>query len=171
MKTIRYAVFLFATFFVIHSSPAHAQIAIYDTVGGGTFNSAPNNLGVHHVIGAYISNGFARHTISVGGDFRASLMGRDGYHYNTFAVGPRISFNPHVIRLHPYAEGLVGLANYKGGKNASSSNHLSYQIVGGMDATIFPHFDWRVVDLSYNATTGQDLRSFTAATGIVFRFR
>lgn len=170
MKSIRSLVLFFAALLLIAPSALQAQIAVYGTVGGGSFNSAPVTLGYGGIAGIYKSSGYGLHTISVGGDLRGSFMGRDGFHYNTFAAGPRISVNPHVIPLHPYVEGLVGFANYNGGRGTSSVNHFNYQVVGGLDATILPRIDWRVVDIAYSVAAGQNLRATTFSTGLVVRF-
>lgn len=166
----RYTYLLFAALLLVAPAALRAQIAAYGAVGGAAFNKAPVDLGYGAIVGVYKASGHALHTVSVGGDLRGSFMGRNGFHYNTFAVGPRVAFNPHVIPLHPYVEGLIGLANYNSGKNTSSSNHFNYQVVGGLDATILPRIDWRVVDIAYSAVTNQDVRATTFSTGLVVRF-
>lgn len=165
----RYTLILFAVLLLVVPAALHAQIAAYGTVGGAAFGNAPVNLGYGGMVGVYKASGHVLHTVSVGGDLRGSFMGRDGFHFNTFAVGPRVSFNPHVIPLHPYVEGLIGLGNYNRGKNTSSSNHFNYQVVGGLDATILPRIDWRVVDIAYSAVTSNSVRTTTFSTGLVVR--
>jgi len=145
----------------------HAQIGVYGAVSGASFSNAPKDLGYGGMVGAYKTTG---HFIGTGLDLRGTFVGRDGFHYNTYAIGPRVSFRPRVLPLTPYVEGLIGLANYNGGKNTSSSNHFNYQVVGGLDATIIPRIDWRIVDVGYSATTAsQSIKTVTFATGLVIR--
>jgi hypothetical protein len=160
---------LFLAALLLAPAALHAQFAVYGEVGGAAMHNAPIDLGFGPIVGVYKQTGYAVHTVSAGLDLRGSFMGRSGFHYNTVAVGPRISFSSHVLPLHPYVEGLLGIANYNGGSHTSSVTHFNYQVVGGLDTTILPHVDWRVVDISYSAAAGQDIHATTFATGFVFR--
>jgi hypothetical protein len=148
-------------------SALHAQIGLYGTLSGASFSNAPKDLGYGGMVGAYKTTG---HFIGTGLDLRGTFVGRDGFHYYTYAIGPRVSFKPRVLPLTPYVEGLIGLANYNSGKNTSSTNHFNYQIVGGLDATILPHIDWRLIDVGYSSTTAnQSIKTVTYSTGLVIR--
>jgi hypothetical protein len=60
--------------------------------------------------------------------------------------------------------------------NASSTN-LEYRIAGGLDYTLLPHLDWRVVevgrgslvDYSFGSGQNQTVSLYTFSTGLVFR--
>jgi hypothetical protein len=166
----RYSLLLLAVFLLLAPAALHAQIAVYGEVGG-----APEAKGLGTdfqygpIVGIYKSSSYGLHTVSAGLDLRGSFMNRNGFHYYTGAIGPRIAFNPHVLPLHPYVEGLVGIASYNSGKGTSTSTHFNYQVVGGLDATILPRIDWRVVDIAYSAVPGQDIHATTLATGLVVR--
>ena len=165
-RTHFFSLFLLAVL-AIASSALHAQIGVYGTLSGASFSNAPKDLGYGGIVGAYKTTG---HVIGTGLDLRGTFVGRDGFRYNTYAIGPRISFRPRVLPLTPYVEGLIGLANYNNGKNTSSSNHFNYQILGGLDATILPHIDWRLIDVGYSSTTAsQSIRTVTYSTGLVIR--
>jgi hypothetical protein len=61
----------------------------------------------------------------------------------------------------------------------ASSTNMEYRIAGGVDYSLLPHVDWRVIEvgggsiLNYNIGTGtQQGNSLTTySTGIVFRVR
>jgi hypothetical protein len=162
----RYSLLLLAVFLLLAPAALHAQIGVYGAFTGASFSNAPNDIGYGGMVGAYKQSG---HVIGTGLDLRGTFVGRDGFHYNTFAVGPRIAFKPRVIPLTPYVEGLIGLANYNSGKNTSSTNHLNYQVLGGLDATVLPRIDWRVVDVAYSGVASQSVKAVTFSTGLVIR--
>lgn len=147
-----------------------AQFAIYGAGSGATFYNSETNLGYGGLAGIYKQTSHALHRISVGADLRGTFVVREGFHYYTGAAGPRIAFHFPVLPLSPYLEGLVGVADFNTGRGTDSSTHFNYQGVGGLDATILPHIDWRVVDLTYSGVTGESLKAFTFSTGIVIRF-
>jgi hypothetical protein len=145
----------------------HAQIGIYGAVSGASFSHSPVDLGYGGMVGAYKTTG---HVIATGLDLRGTFVGRDGFRFNTYAIGPRIAFRPRVLPLTPYVEGLIGLANYNSGRNTNSTNHFNYQIVGGLDTTIVPRIDWRMFDIAYSTTTATNsTRAITFSTGLVIR--
>lgn len=166
MKRFGFALLLLVAMFVSASAVASAQIALYGAATGSSFSNAPDDIGYGGMVGAYKQSG---HFIGTGLDLRGTFVGRNGFRYNTFAVGPRVAFKPRVIPLMPYVEGLVGLANYNSGKNTGSTNHLNYQVVGGLDATILPRIDWRVVDVAYSGVASQSIKAVTFSTGLVIR--
>jgi hypothetical protein len=163
-----YSLFLLA---VLVAAPTglHAQIGIYAAGTGASLRNAGTDWGYGGLVGVYKQSGYAASIINIGGDLRGSFVSRNGFHYYTGAVGPRIAFKPHVIPLDPYIEGLVGVASYNTGSGTSTSTHFNYQVVGGLDATIFPHLDWRVIDVAYSGVSGQDIKATTFSTGLVFR--
>jgi hypothetical protein len=147
-----------------------AQLAIYGAGSGATFSNADTNVGYGGLAGIYKQTSHALHRISVGADLHGTFVGREGFHYYTGAAGPRIAFHFPVLPLSPYVEGLVGAANFNAGRGTNSSTHFNYQAVGGLDATILPHIDWRVIDLTYSGVASESISAFTFSTGIVIRF-
>jgi hypothetical protein len=168
MKHLRCLILLFAaTLFA--PAALHAQIGIYAAATGASLSNAGTSWGYGPLVGLYTQSGHGANTVNLGADLRGSFISRDGFHYYTGAIGPRIAIQPHVIPLKPYIEGLIGIASYNSGTGTASSTHLNYQVVGGLDATIFPHLDWRVVDVAYSGVANQSIKAVTFSTGLVLR--
>lgn len=157
--------FAAAIFLVFSCSASHAQTAVYGGFSGAAMNSAPSSTTYGGLVGLYAQSG---HYAYFGGDFRGTFLSHNGFHYYTGAVGPRLAFKPPVLPLRPYVEGLAGVASYNSGKNTSSSTHLNYQAVVGMDWTLLPHIDWRVIEYAYSGTTGS-VKANIFTTGLAIR--
>jgi hypothetical protein len=88
--------------------------------------------------------------------------------------GPRVAFTLPFFPLKPYVEVLGGFSRYNSVGSGNTNTDVNYRWVGGLDATIIPHIDWRVVDYSYTGgginDNGVDLHPQTLSTGIVLRF-
>ena len=151
-----------------------AQLGLY---GGFTRLNlgVPNNSGIvlyGGTAGAYLASGqFA--ILNIGVDVRASSARSGGTSFTSGAIGPRVGLNLHVIPLHPYVEATAGLGslNYKGG-SPSNVTRFAYQVLGGVDFTVFPRIDWRIVELSYGGFTLPNSNSYhptTLTTAIVLR--
>lgn len=158
---------LFAVLFsILFAGTACAQIAVYAGASGAPINGTGTSSAFGALVGVYAQKGML---LSIGGDARASFLTRNGFQYFTGAVGPRVAFRMPVLPLRPYVEGLVGVANYNNGSNSSSSTHLNYQVVGGLDATILPHIDWRVIEFDYSAVANSSVNAKIFTTGLVIR--
>lgn len=143
----------------------HAQIGIYGGFSGAKITSGPETGSYGALIGMYAQSGHYAH---FGGDFRGSILSRNGFNYNTFSVGPRLALKPPVLPLRPYVEGLVGGAWYNNGSGTSSDSHVGYHFVAGVDWTLYPHIDWRVLDYDYSGNTGS-IKAHILSTGLVVR--
>lgn len=141
---------------------AKAQIGVYAGFSGAHFNST-TVLGP--LVGVYAQRGAL---LMLGGDVRGSFLNRNGQQFNTGAIGPRLALHPVGLPIKPYVEALIGIASTNTG-SSSSTTHLNYQILGGIDATLLPHLDWRVIEFDYSALTGRSLNANILTTGIVFR--
>lgn len=162
--------FLFVALFclLLAPSPVRAQIAVYAGYSGASINGGGTDWAYGPLFGAYKQTGYAANTVSIGGDLRASFLSRNNFHYYTGAAGPRISFKAPILPFRPYVEGLVGVGNVQtDGRN--SNNHFNYQVLGGLDMTVFPRLDWRVVEFDYSAVSGQSVNAKTLTTGLVLR--
>ncbi len=148
------------------SPPGHAQTAIYGGFSGASVNSGPEGSSYGALVGLYAQSG---HYAYFGGDFRGSILSHNGFNFYSGSVGPRLAFKPPILPLRPYIEGLVGVANYNTGRNTSSGTHLNYHVVAGVDWTLVPHIDWRVIDYDYSGTTGP-VSANIFSTGLVVRF-
>ncbi len=86
-------------------------------------------------------------------------------------LGPRIALHPKIVPLNPYAEFLFGAGHFSYGNNSPSTTQFDWRVLGGLDKTLLPHLDWRVIEVSYgqlNTYSGR-LRPVTFSTGIVLR--
>ncbi|QNI37059.1 hypothetical protein [Edaphobacter albus] len=158
---------LFALLFLVPFA-LHAQIGVYAGFSGAPVSGAGTNTAYGAQVGIYKQTGYAMNLISVGGDLRGTFLNHDGFHYYTGAVGPRIAFKAPILPLRPYVEGLVGVGNVQYSSN-NSSTHFNYQVAGGLDMTIIPRLDWRVVEFDYSALTGQSVNAKILTTGLVLR--
>jgi hypothetical protein len=173
-RCLRLSCVLFALLLVAAGSPkAQAQVGLYGQFSAARFNNIPNTntWGYGGGFGLYGDFGkfpFAR----VGADIRFQFI-RPASNTTLFStlVGPRLDFRPKVIPLNPYAEFLFGAGHFTYGNNAPATTQFDWRALGGVDKTILPHVDWRVVEVSYgqlNTYSGR-LRPVTLSTGIVLR--
>ena len=132
---------------------AEAQIAAYGGFSGAAVSGGSTPSAWGGLVGVYAQK---RHfiVVSAGGDLRASFLKRNGFHYNTGAIGPRLAFRIPIVPLRPYVEGLVGVAHYNVGAGSSNGTRLNYHAVAGLDWTVMPRVDWRVFDYDFSGTTG-----------------
>jgi hypothetical protein len=159
--------------FAVGIPAAQAQTAIY-----GQFSASHYNLPITDEWG--YGGGFGIYSDfykvpfgKVGGDLRFQFS-RPASNITLFStlVGPRISMHPHVVPLNPYAEFLFGAGHFTYGNNSPSTTQFDWRAIGGVDKTLVPHLDWRVIEVSYgqlNTYSGR-LRPITLSTGIVLRF-
>jgi hypothetical protein len=155
-----------ALFLSLFVATARAQIGIYAGFTGAHLNASSSTTLYGPLVGVYAQSG---RFLALGADVRGAFYHRNGIQYYTGAIGPRVAFKLSILPIKPYVEGLVGLASYTPGSSSSSSTHLNYQILGGIDATILPRIDWRVIEFGYSALVGNSVDAKTLSTGIVFR--
>lgn len=161
MKTyLVVAAALLATFF---SATAAAEVGVYAGFSGGHVTSASGTV-FGPLLGVYAQKGGP---LSIGADARGSFLTRNGSQFYTGAVGPRVAITPPLARIKPYLEGLVGVGGISSGN--TSSAHLNYQVLFGVDVTIVPRIDWRVVEYDYSALAGASTSATILTTGIVVR--
>jgi hypothetical protein len=145
---------------------AEAQIGVYAAFSGAPVSNGGASSAFGPTFGLYAQSG---RYISVGGDVRGTFLTRSGFNYFTGAAGPRIAIKPPILPFRPYVEGLIGVANFNDGSDTSSSTKLNYQILGGIDTTILPHIDWRVLEFDYSAVSGDSVNAKIFSTGLVLR--
>lgn len=148
---------------LLFAAAANAQIGVYAGFSGGHDTSVSSTV-FGPLVGIYAQKGAL---LALGADARGSFLSRNGGQFYTGAIGPRIAINPPVLPIKPYLEGLVGVGNTSGG--SSSSTHLNYQVLFGIDATILPRIDWRVIEYDYSALVGNSTSATILTTGIVIR--
>lgn len=168
-----HCVFFALLLFAVGIPAAQAQTAIYGQFGASHSNlSNTNEWGYGGGFGLY--SDFLKVPFGkVGGDLRFQFThpASDTRLFSTL-VGPRISIHPHVVALNPYAEFLFGAGRFTYGNNSPSTTQFDWRAIGGVDKTLLPHLDWRVIEVSYgqiNTYSGR-LKPITLSTGIVLRF-
>jgi hypothetical protein len=151
---------------------AKAQTGVYATFSAAKLNQPNTGWMYGPTVGLYsdVSRfGF----FSTGFDVRGTFLTGGGNSLNSLIVGPRLAVRPRVIPLQPYAQvGLgFGHAAFGQGSARTTATKFEYQFLGGLDMTVLPRIDWRVVEFSYGGLS--DLNgSFnpkTLSSGIVFR--
>jgi len=146
-----------------------------DSQSGG--DSTKTNWPFGPTIGFY--NDFSHAgPIYLGSDSRLEFA-RGSYSSNALLFGLRLAAKPVAVPLKPYIQASLGMVHFnKTDLNASSTN-LEYRIAGGLDYTLLPHVDWRVIEIGggsifdYNIGNGthQGNSLTTYSTGVVFRIR
>ena len=155
-----------------------AQTGVYAEFTGAKLSSANTAWMFGPTFGLYHDHGLG--LVALGFDVRGSVLGRGATNgagsdesLDTLQVGVRGAVTPHVLPIKPYAELLGGLGHLKTvqGSATTSTNKFSYQVLGGVDFTIFPRLDWRVVEFSYERFQGlgDGYAPKQLSTGLVFR--
>ncbi len=147
---------------------AQAKLAIYGTIGGER-SAVVNDWTESGTIGLYHDlNGHGPLSLAI--DARGELSGN----VNAVVFGPRLALHLPAFPIKPYGELLVGGMKYANSRSGSKdSGDLAYRWVAGVDSTILPRVDWRVIDFSYggglvNLSTSTHMK--TLSTGLVLRF-
>jgi hypothetical protein len=184
---------------VVAALPAHAQLGIYGGFAAGQLTVPVANVNSSEWayggnFGAYLARGHfgffragldARAEI-LKGSAGSSVAGSASYSEDAGYIGPRVGFRPHIVPIQPYVEGLVGAAHISDTATTvhsipvgttgfinpqESQTKFSYQIVAGLDYTIFPRIDWRVAEIGYGTLRafGANVNPTTVSTGIVIR--
>lgn len=163
---------VFALLLVVACSAAEAQVAVYGAFQASDYHVA--NIGYQYgsMLGAYwdpVGVPF----VKGGVDLRASWIGSGNATDDSYMLGPRIQLHPHILPLMPYAEALGGISHVVIGQGAAhtAGNKFSYALVAGLDMTIFPRLDWRVIDYSWGKVEnlGDNFQPRTISTGLVLR--
>jgi hypothetical protein len=145
--------------------PANAQIGISGAFTGATVSQSGSSSPVYGpTISFYAEHGAA---LALGGDIRASFLNGNGRTFNSGAIGPRAAIKLHPLPLQIYGEALAGFNSFKS-PTVPSSTHIDYQLLGGVDATVFPHVDWRVFEYDYTSSS-DSLAAHSFSTGLVIR--
>jgi len=148
---------------------SQAKLAVYGT--GGTEKSGLQHSGWNTATTFGFYYGLRHFGLF---DLSADVRGDLSHNIDSGILGPRLAAKIPVFPIMPYAELLFGESSYStqsdGHKNA---NNFTYRYVTGVDVTLIPHFDWRVVDFSYSSGITQfnaNVHPKTITTGFVLRF-
>ena len=162
MNCVRYFLLMSS---VLVSVSVHAQTGIYGAFTGAGLGSGSSGNLYGGTVGLY-SDPWHGPLLGAGFDLRGEFLNGNGQSLDSGLIGLRIAVHPPVFPLKPYVEGLggVGRANVA---NATSTN-AQYRIVGGIDWTVFPRIDWRVVEFSGGEISG-GASPKVISTGLVLR--
>lgn len=113
--------------------------------------------------------------LHLGADFRGSVLSRGDAKMNNALAGFRGSVHTHVLPVVPYIQASAGIAGFNYGRRQDLSTVLQYELVGGVDATILPQLDWKLVEVGGGGLTsggngGGGNGLFHISTGLAFRF-
>jgi hypothetical protein len=159
---------LFAAFLTVTAS---AQTGLYVEYGASKVDAPSNNWIYGPTFGLY-HDFFSVPLVHVGGDLRGSVLGvSQTTTIGSGEIGPRVSLHPRVLPTMPYLEALAGIGHYDYGANQPSNTQFEYQFLAGMDITVFPHLDWRIVEFSYGGLSAFNgtLHPKTLSMGLVLR--
>ncbi len=146
---------------------AQAKFAIYGSGGAERIGIVNNNWNPAGIVGLYF--GVANlGPLALAADARADLS-TDA---TSGLFGPRLALHFPYFPIKPYAEFLFGFSHYTNfGSSSRNATSFAYRGVAGIDTTILPHIDWRIIDFSDGRIT--DVNSpgnISLTTGIVVRF-
>jgi hypothetical protein len=162
-------VLFFAAFFLTAS--ASAQTGLYVEYGGSKVDSPTNTWVYGPTFGLY-HDFYAAPLMHLGGDIRGSVLGVTNTTTLTSGmIGPRLSGHPRVVPIMPYLEALGGIGHYDFGSNQPSNTEFEYQFLAGLDLTVLPRLDWRLVEFSYGGLSAFNgsLHPKTLSMGVVLR--
>jgi hypothetical protein len=158
---------LFATLAIT----ASAQTGLYIEYGASKVDSPTNNWVYGPTFGLY-HDFYSVPLVHIGGDIRGSVLGLTNQTTITSGmIGARVSIHPHVVPAMPYLEALGGIGHYDFGANQPSNTQGEYQFLAGLDITVLPRLDWRLVEFSYGglSTFSGTLNPKTLSMGLVLR--
>lgn len=151
---------------------AHAQTAVYAEYGASWYGIPNLSVQSGPTFGVYYDP-LGVPLVRAGLDARASFMGSGSETEDTGLIGPRVQIKPHILPLMPYGEALIGVAHVDVGQGIAHTqgNQFTWALNAGVDLTVLPHIDWRVVDYTYGGIPGNLLNSNpnTVSTGLVVR--
>jgi len=145
-----------------------AQTGVYAAFSASNFNTDDAGWQYGPTVGLY-HDFWHLPTVGAGVDIRGSFLGTGSTKIYSGLLGPRIQVRPPILPLQPYVEGLVGVGHAE--LFGESATKLEYQVVAGVDWTIFPRIDWRVAEFSYAGLPGFSggFNPVGVSTGLVLR--
>lgn len=114
--------------------------------------------------------------LHLGVDLRGSILSRGDAKFNNGMAGLVASVQSHALPVRPYVMVSAGVAGFNYGRKQEMTNMLQYEISGGVDTTIFPRIDWKLVEVGGGglSTFGSGQQgangTFHISTGLAIRF-
>jgi hypothetical protein len=146
-------------------SSSATPVSSGDSGAAGTWVYGPT-IFIQHEHGRFVKFGF---------DARAEFLSGSGLGVRAFDVGPRLAFAPRVLPIKIYGEILIGGAGIRTLSTSTYEARFDVQEVVGVDFTVLPHVDWRVLEYDRGESIGTSDSSSPdhrdqLSTGIVLRF-
>lgn len=159
-------------FIVLASLAAHAQTGVYAEYGASWYGIPNLSVQSGPTFGLYYQH-WGIPFVRAGLDARATFMGSGSATEDTGLIGPRVQIKPHILPLMPYGEALIGVAHVDVGQGLARTqgNDFEWALNAGIDLTILPHIDWRMVDYTYGRIPNNlpNSNPNTVSTGLVVR--
>jgi len=168
------------------TAAAQAQLAVYGKLDLTHYNDSSSNTSIWFRGGGVgIYDDFIHlGPVRAGLDLRGDLGSGDEYQYHSALVGVRVAVKAPILPFKPYVQASVGAGGSKyTGATAPDitprfSGKLLWELLGGLDWTVFPHVDFRVIEVGFgkqSSETGANYASgptlVLVSSGLVFRFR
>jgi len=151
---------------------AQGQVGLYADFSTADLNLPHVDRMYGSTFGAYFDKGHLLF-LHTGLDARGAILGSGSSDLDSGLVGPRVWVQLPAIPIKPYVEALIGGGHIEVGEGSSqtSATKFEYQFLGGLDMTILPRIDWRVIEFSYGQLSGLNsgFNPKTISTGIVLR--
>jgi hypothetical protein len=165
-------VYRFVCFLLFLPLPVLAQTGIYASFSASNFDVPNVNWQYGPMIGIY-HDFWHPPFLGIGADIRGSFIGSGSTKLYGGVLGPRVDLHPPVFPVKPYVEvlGGIGQANFGEGFATTNTTSFEYQLVAGVDVTIFPRIDWRLAEFTYSGFSDLNENAYpkTISTGIVIR--
>lgn len=146
-----------------------SQVGVYGTVGAENSGLSGQSWTAAGTVGLYFGlRGAGPLSVAVDGrgDFSKDLT--------SVLVGPRLALHFPAFPVKPYGELLLGAVYFSSQNNGKKdASDLAYRFVGGADVGVFPHLDWRVLEVSYGGgltELNKNIHMTTISSGVVVRF-
>jgi hypothetical protein len=157
---------------VCYPPAARSQTGIYATFDASNFQTP--NVGEHYgpTFGIYHDMWHAP-LLRAGVDARAMLLGGGSTEAYSGLFGPTVQLRLHAVPLKPYVEGLIGAGHVNAGQGVATIDTTAFAYAGviGLDWTMLPRLDWRVVEFSAEgfSNLNGNVSPKTWSTGVVLR--
>lgn len=149
---------------------ANAQLGLYGAFTGARFNGAHVPWMYGGTFGGYY-DGIHFPVVNFGLDLRFAFLGGGGDPSATTGLaGPRAVLHLPVLPIRPYGEVLAGAGHVTRGEGFASTDEtiFDYGVAAGLDATILPRIDWRVVDYQHTWSPS-GIHQSSLSSGLVLR--
>lgn len=166
----RAAMALAAVMLAIVSPAAWGQLGLYGAFTGSKLSGPGVPWMYGGTVGGYY-DGLHFPAVNFGLDLRFAFLGGGGNPSATTGLaGPRAVLHLPVIPLRPYVEALAGGGHATSGTGSGRVDKtiLDYGVAAGLDTTIFPRLDWRVIDYQHTWSPS-GIEQSSLSSGLVLR--